>query len=67
MQGIVDQIEPDMKKECERWDKTYSRWENEVEKVRNFIRSRKDFMLPEIKAWFGLSQAEYDKYFGDLG
>ena len=67
LQGIVDQIEPDMKKECERWDKTYSRWENEVEKVRNFIRSRKDFMLPEIKAWFGISQAEYDKYFGDLG
>lgn len=64
LQGIVDRIEPDMKRECERWDKSYSGWEREVEKVRTFIKDRKEFMLPEIKEWFGLSQEEFDKYFG---
>ena len=64
LQSIVDKIEPDMKRECERWDKSYAGWEKEVEKVRTYIKDRKAFMLPEIKAWFGLSQEEFDKYFG---
>ncbi len=64
LQKIIDEIEPDMERECERWDKSYSGWEREVEKMRTYIKERKSFMLSEVKDWFNLSTEEYNKYFG---
>lgn len=66
LESICDVIEPEMKRERERWGGSYTGWQREVEIMKTKINNRKDFMLSELKEWFSLSSAEMDKYFGNL-
>ncbi len=66
LDAIVEQIEPEMQRECERWNRTYSGWQNHVQTVRDKIETRVTLMLSQLSSEFGLTQEEYDSYFGDI-
>lgn len=62
----IDQIQamiaPDMVKDCQRWGRSYSHWEQSVASLRTFAQSRNDYLLPYIRDYFGLSQAQMASY-----
>ena len=41
-------------------------WEDNVNRLRNYIKKRTPIMLNQTKSFFGLSESEMKKYFGDL-
>ena len=56
----------EMPRNCERWNITMENWEDNVNRLRNYIKKRTPIMLNQTKSFFGLSEAEMKKYFGDL-
>ena len=59
-------IEPEMPRNQERWGYTMTTWYNELEKLENYIKKRRSFMLNSVKWYFGLSSKEMEKYFEDV-
>ena len=45
---------------------SYSRFESNVSKVKKFAKDRNAYIVTEAKSYFGLSNAEVKKYFGDV-
>ena len=56
----------EMPRNCERWNITMENWEDNVNRLRNYIKKRTPIMLNQTKSFFGLSESEMKKYFGDL-
>lgn len=56
-------IKNEIPKNHEKWDLNAARWENQVERLRNFARQRTDIVINEAKKVFKLSEAEMQKYF----
>ena len=64
---VIDEIGKDeIKRNMTRWNKSYSEWEKNVEFVRNYARNRNSYMVSGAKSFFGLSNSEVKKYFGDV-
>jgi len=64
---IIDEISKDeIKRNMERWNKSYSEWEKNVEFVRDYARKRNEYMISGAKSYFNLSNSEVKKYFGDV-
>ena len=40
-------------------------WEESVDRLRNYANVREGYLLKHAKSFFGLSNEEYNKYFGD--
>ena len=59
-------IEPEMPRNQERWGYTMSTWYSELDKLENYIKKRRSFMLNSVKWYFGLSSKEMEKYFEDV-
>lgn len=55
-------LQADMAKECRRWGGSVSSWKNHVEKLRDFARKRNDYFIPDIKAFFGLTNQQMRDY-----
>ena len=55
-------IQPEMQRDCEKWDHSYADWQRHVNNLRTFARERPDRLLPMIKAYFSLSDAEMRQY-----
>lgn len=68
LDSIVSQIESEMPRDRERWDKTVSEWEREVESIRKFVKddARIKRIVSDLQIYFSLSSAEMEYYFGDL-
>lgn len=68
--GIIDSLESAIESEIERdrarWKQTVSRWENEVQGLRNYFKdgARDKRVLDDIQDYFGLTDAEMEEYFG---
>ena len=61
--AFIAQIEPDMHKNCERWEEIpYNTWLKYIRYLRNFVSSRRSFLLPYIQDYFDLSQKEMRRY-----
>ena len=63
---LKELIEPEMPRNQERWGYTMTTWYNELEKLENYIKKRRSFMLNSVKWYFGLSSKEMEKYFEDV-
>lgn len=55
-------IQPEMRRDCEKWNHTFSDWQRHVENLRTFATERPDKLLPMIKSYFSLSDADMRAY-----
>lgn len=55
-------ILPEMQRDCEKWNHTFSDWQRHVENLRTFATKRPSNLLPMIKSYFSLSDAEMRNY-----
>ena len=60
----LNEIKPEMKRDRARWGHSYAYWEDAVSGLRNYIKKRDSYIKKHAKSYFGLSNAEYEKYFG---
>lgn len=58
-----DLLEPEMKRNVQRWGSSMSEWEKQVERLRDFARKRKSYLLNQTKSYFGLSNAEMKVFY----
>lgn len=56
------QLRPDMAKECRRWGGSVRTWEERVESLRSFARKRNKYFIPDVKAFFGLTDQQMRDY-----
>ena len=61
---IVAEIDSEMKRDRERWGVSYSYWEEAVDYLRYYVKKRESYIKKQAKSYFGLTDAEYQKYFG---
>jgi hypothetical protein len=66
---FVSVMEPEIAENQARYGMTVERWYEWLEKMRAIVRDgrRNITVLKDIKAYFGLSDAQMDEYFGALG
>lgn len=66
----VDEIEAlikkDMVKDLERWDYSYSQWEDHVERIREFARTRSGYLLDYLQRYFGMTDEQMRAYGFDV-
>ena len=55
-------ILPEMQRDCEKWEHSFSDWQRHVETLRTFAKERPSRLLPMIKSYFSLSDAEMRSY-----
>lgn len=62
---IYNNLKPEMERNQQRWGMTYSHWEENVEKLREYTRLRRNYIKKHAKSFFNLSNNEMKQYFGD--
>lgn len=55
-------LQPEMARECSRWEWSYSTWEEEVEWIRTFSRERPAEVYKFLKNYFNFSDAQMEAY-----
>ena len=63
---LADQIRSEMPADRERWGRSVSKWEKEMQKLRDFVEDGKriEVLKEDLKERFGLSQEDMTRYFG---
>ena len=66
--SVINEIsKEEIERNLKRWNEmSYSRFESNVSKVKKFAKDRNAYIVTEAKSYFGLSNAEVKKYFGDV-
>ena len=66
--SVIKEIsKEEIERNLKRWNEmSYSRFESNVSKVKNFAKERNSYIVKEAKQYFGLSNSEVNKYFGDV-
>lgn len=59
---IEAMIAPDMEKDCARWGQDIDVWYSNLETMRYFVQNRNKYIIPDIQAYFGLTDAEMAAY-----
>lgn len=59
---IEAMIAPDMEKECARWGQSIKVWQEHLTTMRHFVQNRNKYIIPDIQAYFGLTDAEMASY-----
>ena len=57
-------LEPEMARNCSRWNLSKSKWESNVNDLRTYAKKRMGIMLNQTKSFFGLSNTQMKNYFG---
>ena len=63
---IYNKFKPEMPRNQQRWGLSMSNWETEIKRLKEYIEKRQKSLLSQTKTYFGLSNEEYNKYFGGL-
>lgn len=63
---IYKHLYPEMERNQKRWGMTLKDWIDSIEVVRDYIKKREGYLLKQTKNFFGLSESEMNKYFGDV-
>lgn len=63
---IYNTLLPEMPRNQQRWNLTMNTWNERVEFLRKYAKVRNDYMKSQAKSFFGLTNEEYRKYFGDV-
>ena len=59
--------EDEIKRNLSRWNViSYSGWKSNISNLKQFAKLRNDTIVKEAKSYFGLSNSEVKKYFGDV-
>lgn len=56
----------EFKRNAERWGNSYSHWESSITAMKKFAKERPSYLVKYAKSYFGLSDSEVKKYFGDI-
>ena len=65
--SIIKEIgEDEIKRNLERWDLSYSTWKSSIDFLKDYAKKRNSYMVSQAKSYFGLSNSEVKKYFGDV-
>lgn len=59
---LVNLIEPDMAKDCARWNVSVSAWNKQVSRLRSFAANRYDYLVEFIREYFDLTKKEMRSY-----
>jgi hypothetical protein len=51
-----------MRKDTQRWSKSYEYWENSVENLRSFAAQRNSYFVGHVKSYFHLTWEEMKEY-----
>lgn len=59
-------LAPEVQREKARWGGSYGAWEKSIEKMRSYITENDHWgrMINQLRSFAGLTDAEYEKYFG---
>jgi len=60
-----NEIKAEMPRNQARWGLTMSQWDSRVAEMKSYVYSRESYLLKQTKAYFKLTDAEMQKYFGD--
>ena len=60
---LYDMIEPEIKRDQKRWNRSYSDWEKECKILKTYIDKRRSNLLKNVKSYFKLSDKEMKEYF----
>ncbi len=64
---IINEISTEeIARNLDRWDMSYSKWEEDIEFMKEYARNRNEYVLKQTKSYFNLSNDEYESYFGDI-
>lgn len=65
---IVAQVNEEMPMDRERWDREYTTWLENVDRLRDYVRNgaRTSTVLQDLKHYFGLTEEEMTLYFGNV-
>ncbi len=64
---IINEIGKDeFKRNADRWGNSYSHWEKSITNMKKFANKRNKNVVKYAKSYFGLSNSEVEKYFGDV-
>lgn len=66
LEEIYQNLYPEMERNQIRWGMTLKDWTDSVEVIRDYVRKREGYLLKQTKSFFYLSDAEMNKYFGDV-
>jgi hypothetical protein len=61
---LYQKMKPEMARDHTRWGLTMANWEDEVDVLRNYAKVRTHYLLETTKSFFGLSDAQFNAYFG---
>lgn len=59
LEGLIGE---DMKRDCEKWGRTYSNWQSHVQTLRDFVVYRNKQLPKFVKNYFGLTDAQMQEY-----
>jgi len=60
--AMLEQITPDVRKDMIRWDDPAKNWDRFLEILRNYVDTRYEILVPQIQAFFELTDAEMRGY-----
>lgn len=60
-----NEIKAEMPRNQARWGMSMSQWDSGIARLKLFVNLREGYLLKQTKAYFNLTDAEMDKYFGD--
>ena len=66
--SIVTQVDPEMARDRERWGYSYEKWQNYVQKMRQYVADdvRQKGFLEDLRSYFGLTDDQMEAYFAGL-
>ncbi len=59
---LYARLQPEMERECKRWNWSYTHWENQVQQVRTVANGTASMLYPYIKDYFNLTDAQMKAY-----
>jgi len=63
-QELKDLLEPEMKRNQERWRMSYQEWLDNCEALKGYIQKRRAYLVNSLKSYFKLTNEEVREYFG---
>lgn len=63
---IYNKLYPEMERNQQRWNLSFTTWTQESNKLKNYIEQRNNYLLQQTKSFFHLSNDEYQEYFGGV-
>lgn len=63
---IAEYGKEEFRRNAERWGNSYGHWESSIKAMKNFAKNRNSYIVSQAKLYFGLSNKEVKKYFGDV-